>query len=79
MKKNDPNIVKSPMSSVTVTPCPHGVHGPMSHESITTHDYFNQPPSPEIISEAVSTVVAKMMRSGFDPALPNFVLLITFN
>lgn len=73
-----PPVLETPASSVTVTPCPHGVQAPLSLRAITMTDPRNRPPSAEIIGEAVLSVVANMMRSGYDPAKRDFVLLLTF-
>lgn len=77
MPKNLPTE-RPTVSSVTVTPCPHGVQAPLSSRAITMNDYSNQPPSQAIIGEAVSSVIENMWKSGYDPALPDFVLLVTF-
>lgn len=80
--KNEPTISANSslqaLSTVTVTPCPHGVQSPISSFAVTMHDYENQPPRPEVIGEAVNSVLNTMWRKGFDPAHKDFVLLVTF-
>jgi hypothetical protein len=66
------------MSSGTVTAKP-AIHGQPLEDFATTYDGPDQPPEDAIVGECIGEAVRKAWRAGYDPALPSFSVIVTFN
>jgi len=65
------------MPTVTATPCPLGVHMPLS-EFARTYEGPDDPPEDAIIGECIGEAVRAAWKAGHDPTLPSYVVLVTF-